>query len=230
MANFLALIPARKGSKGVPGKNKKLLAGKPLIEYTLQAAKDCFAIENIHISTDDEDILQLAKQLGLNSEYKRPTELSQDESTMSEVVAHALNWRKARHFSDTHVVLLQPTSPFRKTEDILNALALATTSGKSVLGVSPMWTHPFECIKVEDSSWSYLAQPDSPINQRQSYSENFYFINGSIYVFSVAEFLQSKKIPIAHAELLKMDRINSLDIDTKLDFAIAQALMQNLTV
>ena len=228
MHKFLAIIPARQGSKGVPGKNRRLLAGKPLIQYTIEAALGALPIEQILISTDDDEILKLAADLGLNTVYKRPPNFAQDKSTMTSVVEDALRWRSSQNECDTHIILLQPTSPFRTISDIKNAREMSVSKNLPVLGVSPMWTHPFECIQDKGNSWSYLAMPNGEVAQRQSYDESFYFINGALYLFSVEEFLTLQKIPIENAQLLKMDRINTIDIDCELDFQTADFLMQNL--
>jgi CMP-N-acetylneuraminic acid synthetase len=111
---ILGLIPARGGSKGIPGKNIKLLGGKPLLQYTLEAAKNSKLLNKVILSSDNEEIIQIAKQLELEVSFKRPAHLSEDSSSSLEVVKHAVNHYLSRGIQFDAVCLLQPTTPFRK--------------------------------------------------------------------------------------------------------------------
>ncbi|TDN89125.1 N-acylneuraminate cytidylyltransferase [Salegentibacter sp. 24] len=111
---ILGLIPARGGSKGIPGKNIKLLGGKPLLQYTFEAAKNSKLLNKVILSSDNEEIIQIAKQLELEVPFKRPAHLSEDSSSSLEVVKHAVNHYLSRGIQFDAVCLLQPTTPFRK--------------------------------------------------------------------------------------------------------------------
>src|SRR6056297_3374378 len=111
---ILGLIPARGGSKGIPGKNIKPLRGKPLLQYTFEAAKNSKLLNNVILSSEDEAIIEIAKQLELEVPFKRPINLAEDSSSSLEVVQHALNYYLKQGINFDAVCLLQPTTPFRK--------------------------------------------------------------------------------------------------------------------
>ena len=118
----LVIIPARGGSKGIVNKNKKILGNKPLILYTLEAAQQVFDVNTICVSTDDIEIKNIAENAGIRVPFLRPRELALDFTGTYEVLAHALNfYERANYFPDV-IILLQPTSPFRNSEHIKNAL------------------------------------------------------------------------------------------------------------
>ncbi len=121
---ILGLICARGGSKGVPGKNTKEICGKPLIAWSVEAAKNCPEITDIIVSTDDENIAAVAKEYGAEIPFMRPPELARDDTKQIDAIAHALNALKEQGREYGAVVLLQPTCPLRLPEDITGALAL----------------------------------------------------------------------------------------------------------
>lgn len=220
----LAFIPARKGSKGLPGKNLKLLCGKPLIEYTLDAAMGVSDLE-VFVSTNDEGILDLAQKKGLPTDYRRPDEFAQDESPMVDAIEHGLSWLKEKGKIPPLLILLQPTSPFRSSKDIVSALDLLKKTGApSVIGVSPLFQHPSECIHLTQKGWDYLVPPQG--TARQEYDSNYYFLNGSIYCCRTELFLREKKFLFSETQFYKMPLANSVDIDTLEDFVMAEALMK----
>ena len=118
----LVIIPARSGSKGLPGKNYKNLNGKPLIQYTIEAARNIFDDKEIVISTDSDEIIDLAKSLGIKIPFIRPKDLCGDEVGMHEVVLHALTYFENKYSKPDKIILLQPTSPFRTKNHINEAI------------------------------------------------------------------------------------------------------------
>ena len=120
----LIVIPARGGSKGLPGKNIKKLAGKPLICYSIDIARQVADDEDICVSTDSAEIIEVVENYGLKVPFVRPTELSTDESTTNDVLRHALQFYKNNGKEYENIILLQPTSPLRTKEDIVNAIKL----------------------------------------------------------------------------------------------------------
>ncbi len=124
--SVLVVIPARGGSKGVPGKNIKLLNGKPLIHYTIEAAQGVFNNEQIIVSTDCQEIKRVAEQTGLSVPFLRPSELATDEAGSYEVLLHALNYVEAKGEKPEIIILLQTTSPLRKRHHIEEALEIFT--------------------------------------------------------------------------------------------------------
>ncbi|MEM9823701.1 MAG: acylneuraminate cytidylyltransferase family protein, partial [Bacteroidota bacterium] len=130
---ILGLIPARGGSKGIPGKNIKRLGGKPLIEYAIAAGLASRAIERVVVSTDDETIAQLSRQLGAQVPFIRPADLATDQSPTIDTVIHAITFFQDQGVEFDAVCLLQATSPFRSAEDIRNAIHTFRQSGADAL-------------------------------------------------------------------------------------------------
>ena len=190
----LAIIPARGGSKGIPQKNLVELNGRPLIDYTLEAAQSAKNIDQIFISTDDENIANHCISNNLPVPYRRPNYLATDTSGMLEVILDALDWLAVNEsLKPDTVVLLQPTSPLRKAQDIDNALSLMQSSNtESLISVHEMTEHPFECILKKSDSWKNIIETDNRLIRRQDYKNSYYFINGSIYAFTPG-FLKKQK-------------------------------------
>ena len=131
---FFAVIPARKGSKGITNKNMQLIGEKPMILYTMEAALDSNELKNIILSSDDQNIINLAHKIGLDAPFTRPDYLARDDSKISDVILHALDWHKSTYSNlPNNIVLLQPTSPFRDSEDIDRAIKLFKKSTKKTL-------------------------------------------------------------------------------------------------
>ena len=146
----LVIIPARGGSKGVPKKNIKILGGKPLINYTIEAAKAVFEDQFIYVSTDDIEIKNIVEQTGLKVPFLRPAELATDTAGTYEVLLHALNYyENLEYFPDT-IILLQPTSPFRTAEHIKEAIKLYTPEIDMVVSVKETKSNPYFNLFEED--------------------------------------------------------------------------------
>ena len=140
MTKILGLITARGGSKGIPGKNIKPLAGKPLIAWTIEAANNSRLLSQVIVSTDDNEIARSAQAWGAEVPFKRPEELAQDQSSHLDVVLHALQWYQLQHRAlPEYVMLLQPTSPLRTANDIDAAISLAAQKQADAITVS--YTH-----------------------------------------------------------------------------------------
>ncbi|NCI49086.1 acylneuraminate cytidylyltransferase family protein [Sediminibacterium roseum] len=226
---LLAIIPARYGSKGVPRKNVVDLNGQPLISYTIEAALQSSCIDEILVTTDDDEVIALAEKKGINCRYKRPSALATDETSMYDVVEHALEWFKTdRGFLPEQFVLLQPTSPLRSAADIDNSMAMfIERSAESLISVHALSEHPFECIKIDENGWSFLAEPAHTVTRRQDFKQDFHFINGAIYLIKTETFLAIKKFFIKSRSLCYvMPKERGIDIDSVTDLAIAKALLQ----
>lgn len=225
MINYLVLIPARGGSKGVPFKNIKLLGGTPLICYTLFEAAKVFKKSEIVISTDDPQIKEVCENNGFEVPFLRPKELAQDNSGSYEVILHALNYFESKHHKVDAVVLLQATSPFRNANQISEALRIFESEKMEMLvSVKEAKANPYFNL-FEESKDGYLEKcKKGNITRRQDAPEVYEF-NGAIYVID-AEAIKSKTI----AELKKvkkyvMDEVSSHDIDTMFDWQIAEILI-----
>jgi CMP-N,N'-diacetyllegionaminic acid synthase len=223
--NILAFIPARGGSKGIPRKNLALLNGTPLIQYSIEAAQGSQYINNIFLSSDDLEIINFGKSFGLEVPYHRPTELADDETPMIDTVLHGLEWcQNEKDILPDAVILLQPTCPLRSTADIDGAIEKFIGSKKnSLVSAHTLSEHPFESIETTSEGWRYLSRVFPPPSRRQDYPNNFFFINGAIYLAST-EFIFSRKTFIDENEsiIFPISQRNGLDIDDELDLKKAE--------
>jgi len=223
--SFLAIIPARKGSKGISGKNLKKIGGKPMIQFTIEAAISVIPAGNIIISTDDYDVLNLSKNLGVEAPFIRPESLSTDSAKTSDVIQHSLDWYQSKYNKLTaNIILLQPTSPFRDANDIGLAIEKFNQSNKKTLiSVSDPVQHPGDCIlKDKDGKFKRL-EVGKDVYGRQSYPEVF-FIDGGIYISDTNYFLESKNLIGDDPEVFLTEQFNSIDIDTPFDLEWARAM------
>lgn len=227
MLTPLYIIPARGGSKGIPGKNIKDLCGRPLIAYTIDAAKECATDEeHIILSTDSDNIAQTARLLGLKVEYSRPAELATDTSGSREVIIDAMNWADKKGIKYDCVVLLQPTSPLRTAVDIREALSLYDDGTDMVVSVTEASTNPYyNCFEIDDSTgYLQISKGDGKLTRRQDAPKAWEY-NGAVYVINpesirsmgLGEF--KKRIPF------EMPKDRSIDLDTSTDWIIAETLM-----
>jgi len=225
---MLAIIPARGGSKGIPRKNLVSLQGRPLIDYTLEAARNSRLITRIIVSTDDDEIHSASIKFGLSNEYLRPKELAEDDTSMSETISHCLEWAAREYGRIGEFIILQPTSPLRTSVDIDNAIArFRMGSYGALVSVNEMREHPFECIELmPDGGKKYLRANILQGPGRQSYAGKYYFINGAIYIFD-CEYFKSNgcKLDLSDTELYIMPPERSIDIDTAGDLGVAEQMI-----
>lgn len=228
----LGLICCRGGSKGVVGKNIKLLAGKPLLGWTLEQAKASGVFTDIACSSDDSAILDTARAFGANILINRPAALATDQAGALPVVVHAIETaQQEKGYSYDWVVLLQVTSPFRTPHDIKAALELATRQGLgSVLSATESKHSPYFTMYEEGSDGRIALVKTLPqgVVRRQD-APACYTLNGSIYVWNTVRFLADPKPVYTDTKLYKMAEESAIDIDTPLDFIIADLLMKHLT-
>jgi CMP-N-acetylneuraminic acid synthetase len=183
----LGVITARGGSKGIPGKNLKLLAGKPLLAYTVDAANDC-ALDRVIVSTEDPAIAAVARSLGCDVPFMRPAELSRDDTPHLPVIQHAVQWmRLEAGYRPDVVLILQPTSPLRSAIDIAGALRMLELSGAdsvvSVSEVSPH-AHPMRMLRVDETNHATLFASGEPVRKRINRRQDMpkaWVMNGAIY-------------------------------------------------
>jgi CMP-N,N'-diacetyllegionaminic acid synthase len=188
--NVLGVITARGGSKGIPGKNLKLLGGRPLIAYTIDAARESGVLDRLILSTDDPAIADMARALGCEVPFLRPPELARDDTPHLPVLQHAVEWLSANDsYRPDLVMILQPTSPLRRAEHLREAVALAQTSGAdSVVGVSevPVHYHPLRTLRVDADGTAALFVSGEPVRRRDQRRQDLppvWAMNGAIYLF-----------------------------------------------
>jgi CMP-N,N'-diacetyllegionaminic acid synthase len=190
---ILGVVTARAGSKGIPGKNTKRLAGKPLISYTIESAQASRVFDRLILSTDDEEAARIARELGCEVPFLRPASLCADDTPHLPVMQHAVQWlRDEQRYRPDWVMILMPTSPLRQPKHIAEAVALAIESGAdSVVSVDQVPAHfnPMRALAVDDDGWARLFVGDRPVKQRPVRRQDLpavYVFNGAIYLFRAA--------------------------------------------
>jgi CMP-N,N'-diacetyllegionaminic acid synthase len=222
---FLYVIPARGGSKGVPGKNVKLLGGKPLIYYSIEVARALTEDENICLSTDDEKIRTVAEDIDLVVPFLRPAELATDNAGTYEVLLHALQHYQLEGKEFDALVLLQPTSPFRKPWQVQEAIELWEAGIDMIVSVKETKSNPYYVL-FEENADGFLEKSKKGNFKTRQECPRIYELNGAIYVMDVNSL---KKQPIASFSKIKkyiMDHESSIDIDTPMDWKIAELLVR----
>jgi CMP-N-acetylneuraminic acid synthetase len=222
----LAVIPARSGSKGIKDKNIKLLAGIPLIGYTIKAALESNMYEKVMVSTDSPQYAKIAKELGAEVPFLRNEITSQDTSTSWDVIKEVVNQYEERGHKFDLITLLQPTSPLRDANDIIGAHKLfAAKDANSVISVceaehSPLWSN----IIGNDLSMEHFAETDDVVSCRQELSI-YYRENGAIYIINDIALNNINNIFKEKCYAYIMAQSHSIDIDSELDFMIAEAIL-----
>jgi len=183
--SVLAIIPARGGSKGVPRKNIRLLAGKPLIAWTIGEAKKSKYIDRLILSSEDEEIIQVAREWGCEAPFVRPKELAQDDTPGIEPVLHAIDILNDKY---DYVVLLQATSPLRTANDIDGCIETCTFSNKQpCVSVTEVSEHPYWMYTINSSNHlDQFVKQRNEIYRRQELPK-VYILNGAVYVAPVDE-------------------------------------------
>ncbi len=228
---ILAFIPARGGSKRVPKKNIKLLCGKPLIAYTIEAAKRSRYINRIVVSTDSEEIASVAREHGAEIPFLRPTSISRSDSTEMEFFQHALDWfSRHENYEPDLIVLLYPTSPLRKTDSIDRAIEemLKHPEADSLRSVRLCSEHPYKMWVIEGGYLKPFVKGQEPNVHTLAYHllPQVYIQNASIYITKPST-IRNKKSPTGDVIIpFVMDEIESIDINTPLDFKLAEIILK----
>lgn len=224
---IIALIPARGGSKRLPGKNIRLLGNKPLIAWTIEAALQSGVCDDILVSTDDEAIAAVARTYGASVPYLRPSELSSDTATSIEVALHALEVYEAQHGSVDGLLLLQPTSPFRSSSSIREAILKWSDdeAHRPVVSVSPASSHPAWCFRISSTSMEPFLGWETMRSRSQDLDEAW-TLNGAIYLISPADLRSARSFLTPNTRPLVIESAReAVDIDTPEDWSAAEALL-----
>ena len=215
---LIALIPARKGSKGVINKNRFIINGRPLIDYTILEAKASKYIDQNYISSDDNIILDYAKKHGINP-IKRPKKFSSDSAPASAVVKHFISKLSQNVIDkDPYIIYLQPTSPLRNASHIDDAFdLLKSTNNQHLVSVSKMQKSPFKALVLNKENLLENLFEENMTNHRRQDLPDAFVPNGAIYIFTLSFFLDNKCFPSKNSYPFIMDDKLSLDIDTQDD-------------
>lgn len=226
--SVLAIIPARGGSKGLPGKNIKELCGKPLVAWSIEQAKACSSINRVVMSTDDDQIAEVAKKYGAEVPFMRPAELASDTASTIDVIFHALDWlEKYEDYQPAYILLLQPTSPLRTAEDIEGAIqTFKDKSARAVVSVCETDHHPWWSNRLpDDGNMKNFLRPDV-LNKRRQDLPVFYRLNGAIYVADTNYLREQNSFFGPNTIAYKMPKERSIDIDSGIDFELAALLLE----
>lgn len=224
--NILYFIPARGGSKGLPGKNILLLGDKPMIAHSIIAARNSSYKGTILVSTDDTKIADVAKQYSAEVPFMRPAELANDTAATIDVIFHALEFYEAQGQRFDIVVLLQPTSPLRITEDIEKSIKIMLDkNAEAVVSVCPAEHHPLWANTLpENGSMKDFLRDEVKGKNRQQLPV-YYRLNGAVFVSSVAALNKYKTFIHENTYSYVMPENRSIDIDNLMDFKMAELLI-----
>ena len=219
---FVSVIPARKGSKGLPGKNTKLFKGKSLVSYTIEASLSSRDILKTIVSSDDDEVLEISATLGAVA-HKRDARLAQDATRIEDVIADVIEaYQLSDHFDA--LVLLQPTSPLRSSADINNSINIFRTEKSNTLySVCEAPHHPYKMFIKNDSITPLFGRDN--LSKPRQHLPTVFMQNGAVYILNLRAFMESNRLfnePVAYYQ---MELSRSVDIDTQVDFLLAETLV-----
>ncbi len=227
MCDILALIPARGGSKRLPRKNIKPLGDKPLIAWSIEAALESKHLEDVVVSTEDDEIANVASQYGAQVPFKRPYMLSLDSTSTMDVILHTIETLESEGKEYKYLLLLQPTSPLRSNQDIDNIIELMMKKeADSIISVcesehSPLWSNR---LPKDHSMDNFLPKKAESISQELP---TYYRLNGSIYLAKIDQLKKRRSFFMPNSFAYIMPQSRSVDIDSELDFKLAEILVND---
>jgi CMP-N,N'-diacetyllegionaminic acid synthase len=224
---ILYIIPARKGSKGIPGKNHKLLGGKPLIEYTIEfALENMSCCDDLCISTNDQRIIEVARTKGVSVPFIRPDELCEDNTSSNDVILHAIEFYEKLDKTYDAILYLQPTSPFRSKEDLDKILSEFDLNLDMVVTVKLSKENPYFTIFEEDEN-GYLVKCKAGNFVTRQECPSVYIYNGSMYLINVKSIKENLITNFRKIKKVIMPDNRSVDIDTSSDWVLAEYILNN---
>jgi CMP-N,N'-diacetyllegionaminic acid synthase len=226
----IAIIPARSGSKGLPGKNTKDLCGKPLLAWSIESALESDYIDTIVVSTNSPDIMKVGLDFGAEVPFLRPEELATDEALTFDVIKHSLEYYKTRFEEDFfYTVLLEPTSPLRSAEDIDRAMLELTQNpcATSIVGISRTESqNPSFLVKISEGGIINKFDGLELVFKRRQDIEDVYFLEGSVYISETEALLNNRGFYHNQTSGCIFPKWKSLEIDDADDFIMVEALMR----
>lgn len=228
--DVLIIIPARSGSKGIPRKNIKSLCGRPLLHYTIDVARQIADDSHIILSTDSDEIADCAEKGGLKVSYRRPAELATDTASTRDALLHAMDYADKNGIKYDKVCLLQPTSPMRTVEDVEKCLELYNPELDMVTTIVEADTNPyFNCYEIDPKTgFMQISKGEGCIIRRQDAPEAWQY-NGAVYIINPESLRKSEMGAMKKRVGCKMDKLRSVDLDTPLDWAIAEVVMKSMS-
>jgi CMP-N,N'-diacetyllegionaminic acid synthase len=223
-SRVLALVPARGGSKGVPRKNIRIIGGKPMIAWTIEAARGSRYIDRLVLSSDDQAIIDVAVECGCEAPFVRPAELASDEADAMSVIRHAIAMLPEQF---EYLVLLQPTSPMRLTQDIDAAIERCVGRGApACVSICEAEKSPFWMLELDAQGTVHPLFPADQIPHRRQDARAIFALNGAVYVGRTDHLRLGGTFLAPGAIGYPMPKERSLDVDTELDLAIVDFLLK----
>ena len=229
--NILAIIPARGGSKGIAGKNTRLLCGKPLIAYTIEAALGSKLVDRVVVSTEDAKITEVSKRHRVEV-IKRPKQLARDDSPTIDAIMHVINWFEERNQYFDIIVLLEATSPLRKENDLDNAIACLIQNideADSLVGVGEVHSdteHPYGIKKIEDGYVKPFIKDNEILFYQRQQLPKVYSVYGGIYISKVSALKEHKTFYQQRTIPYFLERWQNYEIDDIYDFVCVEAILK----
>lgn len=229
--SVLFVIPARGGSKGLPGKNMRWMDGQPLIAYSIQAATEAaeqISNSRVVVSTDSPEIAKIAQQFGAEVPFLRPQNLASDEASSIDVILHALGELENNNDPFTHVAMIEPTSPQRDAKDLLGAynMLMQNPEAESVVGISKTESgHPLFLTNLKEGFLDPYINKSYKVYRRQEIDE-VYFFEGSMYISKVSSVIKRKSFYHEKTLGYTMPKWKSFEVDDEVDFLLIERLIQ----
>lgn len=225
LTDTLFVIPARGGSKGLPGKNIKELCGKPLIAYSIDVAREFVVDKHICVSTDSEEIKRVVESYGLYVPFLRPDYLGTDTATTNDVLVHSVNFFKEQGFEYKKLVLLQPTSPLRTSQDVQGAMDLYRDDIDMVVTVMKSHSPAVLCSENEDGFVELVYNKNAASRQQL---QDMYEFNGAVYVINIQALLDKGLSMFTKRVKYVMSKEHSVDIDDIYDFKLVETILKGI--
>ena len=220
----LVIIPARGGSKGIPHKNIKDFNGKPLIHYAIDVARGIVEDLDICVTTDDDEIIEAVEAYGLKVPFKRPDNLATDTCGTYEVLLHAVNYYEKAGRQYDNIILLQCTSPFRNIGHVKDALELYDDNCDMVVSVTEAKANPYyNCFEESDEGFLKVSKGIGGIHRRQDCPKAWEY-NGAVYIINPKSLKKESLSKFKKVRKYEMDALHSIDLDTPLDWEIAELI------
>lgn len=228
--NFLAIVPARGGSKGLPGKNIKELCGKPLVAWSIEAGLNSKYIDEVMVSTDDKKIAEISRQHGANVPFLRPSELASDTATTFDAVKHTIDYYKNELKKEfDYIVLLEPTSPLRENNDIdimIEKIVDNQEEFDSISSIGETHEHPSIMKQIVNKNYIVPFCKELKVTTRRQDNEKAYFPYGVAYIAKIKNFLEEETFYTKRNTFYEIKRYQCYEIDDLYDFLAIENIMK----
>jgi pseudaminic acid cytidylyltransferase len=222
----VAIIPARGGSKRIPGKNIKNFAGKPIITYSIDTARKCRIFDRIIVSTDCDRVAEVSQRAGAEVPFVRPSELSDDHTPTAPVLEHALRWLESEGCRVKYLCCIYPTAPFVRSEDLIKGYKLLIENNvSSVFSVTKFEFTIFRGLKINDEGFIEMFWPEHELTRSQDLPQAYHDA-GQFYWLQTEKFMDTKKLFSERALPVIIPRYLAQDIDTLEDWETAEILFE----